>query len=157
MQMGLWIRLIVALVFIAKSNPCLAQASVKYIRENEDLGLRELGVLPLDYEISTAELESWSKFYPFVSSLISDKIARELSKVQPALMKDYHWLPGPLPELRVWGASEQWLVYEAVLSQLPAMSAVERELRVFIVSLKNSEHQFLPNTVIVTITGRRRE
>ena len=151
-----WIQIFLLSACTLFAHSSWAQPQLIPVRENQTLPFEQLGSLDLDYSLSSAELQQWEKLFPFVRSLISERLIREISttKTEESVLAS-----GQLParvSLSVVGANANWVVYGATLRELPAPPAVERRLKVYLIGL-NSDHQLLPNQIIVTVEGDRLE
>lgn len=151
------IRVLFVLGLGSLSASLYAQPQVTYVPENEALGLDAYVSLEGDgADISSSERERWSEIYSFVTSLVTDKTLAKLSKVSPSVMQGYHFVPAPVTPLSIRAKSNQWVVYETTLALLPAPPLVERQLKAYILGV-NDQNMLLPQRIIITIEGDRRE
>jgi hypothetical protein len=146
-----------ALTLVLVSLPVFSQAMLQTIPENHPLPWPEVGPFtPGPYTVTDEEQESWERLYPFVAGLVNDDLIVSLSLSSIEATKEFHFFPGEPGVLSVLGFTQDHVIYEATLAELPAPPAVVRELKTFILS-PNADHQLLPNRIVITIRGQRFE
>ena len=147
-----------ALILLFIPTLTMGQPQVIKVMEMAPLPLEEYGEMSYRCrDITNKELDEWEDVYSFVTDLVSDELAKKLSRWAVTETESYVYSPKPTTPLTVFKCNGDTIVYETTLDSLPSHSPIVfRYLKAYIVGV-NFENRFLPNAIILTIRGERFE